>query len=275
MQVSERPAYTFYLAACALVLCAIAARADEPRAVPLADASQAERLLYRQATLREALREMLGIPTKLCELAPESRGEFERDGIVVEKWIFTAEPGSRVPCNLYRPKHRTGRMPVIVFTYGHGASKSAWNYNYAAQVYARLGLACLAIDPIGEEERNLTGRMGSRAHDPQPVHERAERAGRLMMGKLVFDTMRAIDFLRTREDIDQERIGVAGYSLGGAKASWMAALEPRLKLAIVCGWAYHDVTLNTKFCTRVPNQRMRRLCEWPEFPCCRPRTARC
>jgi len=45
----------------------------------------------------------------------------------------------------------------------------------------------------------------------------------------------------------------------------MAALEPRIKLAIVAGWAYHDVTLNTKFCTRIPNQHMRRLCTWPEF----------
>ncbi|MDP6749872.1 MAG: hypothetical protein QGH37_23160 [Candidatus Poribacteria bacterium] len=36
------------------------------------------------------------------------------------------------------------------------------------------------------------------------------------MGKLVFDTMRGIDFLLQRDDIDPERIGVAGNSLGGA-----------------------------------------------------------
>ena len=47
------------------------------------------------------------------------------------------------------------------------------------------------------------------------------------MGKLVFDTMRGVDFLMERDDIDHRRIGVAGYSLGGAKAAWMAALDPR------------------------------------------------
>ena len=156
-------------------------------------------------------------------------------------------------------------MPAIVFTFGHGGSKSQWQYNYAGQLYAGLGLAALAVDPIGEEERHIEGRLGTRAHDPKPVHERADRAGRLIMGKLVFDVMRGIDFLMERDDIDHERIGVAGNSLGGAKASWMAALEPRIKMAIISGWAFDDITLRSKYCTKVPNQRMREICTWPQY----------
>ncbi|MCA9017372.1 MAG: acetylxylan esterase, partial [Planctomycetaceae bacterium] len=106
---------------------------------------------------------------------------------------------------------------------------------------------------------------GTRAHDPKAVHERAWNAGRPIMGKLVFDTMRGIDFLSERDDVDPAKIGVAGNSLGGAVASWTAALEPRLKLAIVSGWAYHNVTLRSKYCTKVPNQAMREICTWPEF----------
>jgi len=52
-----------------------------------------------------------------------------------------------------------------------------------------------------------------------------------MLGKLLFDTIRGIDFLLTRPDIDPERIGVAGNSLGGTKAQFMAALDTRLRLA--------------------------------------------
>jgi dienelactone hydrolase len=218
-----------------------------------------------QSATRAQLRSMLGIPTERVALDPESRGSSEHDGIVVEKWIFTSERGSRVPAVLFRPKQPGGAMPAIVFTYGHGSSKSSWSYNYAAQLYAKLGVACLAIDPLGEEERHLKGRTGTRAHDPQPVHDRAQKAGRLIMGKLVFDTMRALDFLETRSDINRAKLGVAGYSLGGAKAGWMAALDPRLKLAIVAGWAYDDVNIETKFCTRVPNERMRAICTWSDF----------
>jgi hypothetical protein len=86
------------------------------------------------------------------------------------------------------------------------------------------------------------------------------------MGKLVFDTMRGIDFLLTRADIDPDRVGVAGNSLGGAKATWMLALEAQLKLGLVSGWGYGDhLMTHGKFCTRIPNQRLRAVCDWVEF----------
>jgi len=208
---------------------------------------------------------MLGIPDERVLLEQESRGSFEVDGIVVEKWVFTSEPGSRIPAVLYRPKDRQSQMPAVVLTFGHGGSKSHLSYNYIGQLYARIGVACLAMDPIGEEERHCRGRMGTRAHDPARVHHAAWNAGRPIMGKLVFDTMRGIDFLLARHDIDPKRIGVAGNSLGGAKAGWTAALDTRLRFAIVSGWAFDDVTLNSKYCTRVPNEHMREMITWSQY----------
>ena len=216
--------------------------------------------------LRTKLISLLGIPTERCDLSPEPRGQFDRDGVVVEKWIWTSEPSSRVPAVLYRPTNVTGRIPAIVITCGHGGSKSQWSLTYIGQLYARFGVACLVLDPIGEEERHINGGLGTRAHDPEPVHLCADDAGRLIMGKLVFDTMRGIDYLLTRSDIDPERIGVAGNSLGGAKATWMLALDPRLKLGLVSGWGYSDhLTIHGKFCTRIPNIRLREICDWPIF----------
>lgn len=217
-------------------------------------------------SLRQKLHTLLGIPTTRCDLAPESRGQLEHDGIIIEKWIWTSEPGSRVPALLYRPKNPRPQMPAIVITCGHGGSKSQWQYVYVPLIYAHLGLACLVLDPIGEEERHITGNMGTRAHDPESVHNCADHAHRLIMGKLVFDTMRGIDLLLTRKDIDPNRIGVAGNSLGGAKATWMLALDTRLRLGLVSGWGYGDhLTIHGKFCTRIPNQRMRELCNWNDF----------
>ena len=230
--------------------------------------SAAEKQAYseKQERLRVRVRAMLGIPETGGALEPEARGRFERDGVVVEKWIFTSEPGSRVPCVLYRPTKLAGRMPAVVLTFGHGASKSHWEYQYAGQLYARLGVAVLALDPAGEEERNKEGRRGTRAHDNREADRRAAQAGRLMLGKLLFDTMRGIDLLLTRDDVDPERIGVGGNSLGGTKAQFMAALDTRLRLVLVSGWKYGDYNLVTgKRCTRVPSQQLRELCDWPEF----------
>jgi len=57
-----------------------------------------------QQQLRRKLWDMLGIPCNRVPLDAESRGQFEHDGLVIEKWVFVSEPGSRVPAVLYRPK---------------------------------------------------------------------------------------------------------------------------------------------------------------------------
>jgi hypothetical protein len=214
---------------------------------------------------QSTLGRMLGLPDRKVPLQPERRGRIEQDGVVIEKWIYTSEPGSRVPAVLYRPAKINEAVPGVALTFGHGGSKSHPCYQYIGQLYAKLGIACLAADPIGEEERHVDGQLGTRAHDPHDVHHRAWESGRPIMGKLVWDTMRGVDFLLSREDIDPRRIGVAGNSLGGAKASWMAALDPRLSFAIVSGWAFDDVTLRSKYCTRVPNEQMRMRLAWDEY----------
>ncbi len=66
----------------------------------------------RQADSRAKLRNILGIPEDRVSLAAEKRGQLEWDGIVIEKWVFTSEPGSRIPAVLYRPKNPPGKMPA-------------------------------------------------------------------------------------------------------------------------------------------------------------------
>ncbi len=215
---------------------------------------------------RAAIRKEFGIPNERVPLDAEKREEFEHDGIVIEKWIITTEERCLAPALLYRPKEAKGKMPAIVMTFGHGDSKSSWYCQYAAQVYAKLGIACLAIDPIGSEERHPGGvrAIGARGHDkPASLGYRAKAARRLVMGKLVFDFMRGIDFLQERQDIDPDRIGVAGNSLGGAEAAWLSVLEPRVKVALVSGWGYSDNLLYSgKECTRLPNYWLAARMSW-------------
>lgn len=219
------------------------------------------------ANLRTTLNRLLGIPDTRCDLVPEKRGEIDLDHVVVEKWLFNAEPGSRIPLNLYRPRQMTERIPAIVMTCGHGGSKSVPVLNYIARTYAMSGIACLLADPFGEEERHHEGGMGTRAHDAQSVAYRCELAGRPVMGKFVFDAMRSLDFLESLNWVNHDRLGVAGNSLGGAIAGWLYALEPRLRAVIVSGWTFSDYLCfqHGKHCTRVPNLKLRAVCDWDEF----------
>ncbi len=215
----------------------------------------------QQDNLRREIWNMLGVPKKRVDLAAEHRGNLSHDDLIIEKWLFTAEEGSKVPCLLYRPDGAQKPMPAVVITNGHGGSKNSLYASYTAQLYAKMGLACLLYDTIGEEERHISGEKGTRAHDDRCADQAAAESGRLMMGKMAFDTVRALDFLQARTDIDKTRLGVVGNSLGGAVAGWMTMLEDRLHVAIVSGFILGEYSrVRGKACTNVPSIKLAPIC---------------
>src|SRR5699024_5532546 len=54
--------------------------------------------------------------------------------------------------------------------------------------------------------------------------------------KSIFDDIRCVDLLQARRDVDPDRIGVIGHSLGGHSAMFVGAFDPRLKVIVSsCG----------------------------------------
>jgi len=99
-------------------------------------------------------------------------------------------------------------------------------------VCAQKGLVTLAIDSwcFGERKHEKNG------------HEGEENAFKLMLwkgqvlyGMMMFDEFRAMDYLASRPEVDNQRLGALGMSMGSTKAWWLAALDPRVKLCMdVC-----------------------------------------
>ncbi|CAG4989858.1 hypothetical protein DYBT9275_00396 [Dyadobacter sp. CECT 9275] len=59
--------------------------------------------------------------------------------------------------------------------------------------------------------------------------------------KGIFNHMRCVDILASRKEVDPDRIGVIGHSLGGHNAMFVAAFDPRLKVVVTsCGWTLFD-----------------------------------
>ena len=72
-------------------------------------------------SLHQTLADLLALPATGGALDTEQRGTLNLGGgVVVEKWLYTAEPCSRIPANLYRPASVPARIPAIVMTCGHG-----------------------------------------------------------------------------------------------------------------------------------------------------------
>jgi hypothetical protein len=91
----------------------------------------------------------------------------------------------------------------------------------------RAGYAVLAIDHWAFGGRNHTSESDT--------FKLMLWEGRVMWGMMVYDTIRAIDYLATRGDVDVSRVATLGMSMGSTMAYWAAALDERVKVCVdVC-----------------------------------------
>lgn len=61
-------------------------------------------------------------------------------------------------------------------------------------------------------------------------------AGFTWPGVMFWDDIRTVDYLRSRSDVDKERIGCVGLSVGGLRSCHLLALDDRVKAGVVVGW---------------------------------------
>jgi dienelactone hydrolase len=61
-------------------------------------------------------------------------------------------------------------------------------------------------------------------------------AGITWPGVLLWDDLRTVDYLASRPEVDAQRLGCIGLSLGGYRSFLLAALDPRIKVAVDAGW---------------------------------------
>ena len=61
-------------------------------------------------------------------------------------------------------------------------------------------------------------------------------AGFTWPGVMFWDDVRTVDYLLTRPDVDPHRVGCVGLSVGGLRSCHLAALDERIRAAVVVGW---------------------------------------
>lgn len=123
--------------------------------------------------------------------------------------------GSRLVGNLRRPPGAT-RSPLVLLLPGLDSAKEEF-FHWECVFLAR-GMATFSLDGPGQGE---TGFLMPIRHD----YEVAVSA--------------ALDALATRPDLDLDRVGAAGVSLGGYYAPRAAAFEPRLRAVAAIGGPYN------------------------------------
>src|ERR1043165_6934613 len=183
--------------------------------------------LNRREGLRREILTVLGIddlvPAKWY-LALQSKGTLQREGYRIEKITFESYPGLAISALLYLPEGVAGRVPGIVSISGHTATSKAADYVQQRNVNLALrGCVVLCYDYYGYGDR----KTGDKPCYPVRVNGHGlgtfSFSRRTATALEVLDAIRALDVLRARPEVDQERIGFTGESGGANTTYWVAA----------------------------------------------------
>jgi cephalosporin-C deacetylase-like acetyl esterase len=191
----------------------------------------------RQHLLREFFEQQLGGFPERTPLNAQVVGKLPGDGYTIEKIIFESRPHHHVTANLYLPDG-PGPHPGVIVSSGHSrtAKTAAYNQRFGISL-AKHGMAALCYDPIGQGERSQILTTDGKPQFSGTTTEHflvgvgSILVGRNTAGYRVWDGMRAIDYLTSRDDIDPKRIGMTGCSGGGTLTSYVMALDERVACA--------------------------------------------
>jgi dienelactone hydrolase len=139
----------------------------------------------------------------------------------------------RVPLLLVRSAKTAGRLPAVIALHGTGGNKS--QLRGLLVEFARRGLIGVAIDARYHGERS-GGARGAQAYVAAVTRAWKTPPGHPQEHPFYFDTCwdlwRTLDYLQARPDVDGDRLGMIGFSMGGIE-TWLAgAVDDRVKVAI-------------------------------------------
>ena len=193
----------------------------------------------RQEEIRATLNRIVGPFPERTPLNARVTGAVRKEGYRFEKVVFESVPNFFVTGVLFVPEGVKDGAPAILYLSGHSASGFR-NVPYMTVILnlVRKGFVVFAMDPVGQGERHQywdPQQRASRIGEPTLEHSypgaQCFIAGSSLARYMIWDGMRAIDYLVSRPEVDPSRLGVTGRSGGGTQAAYLGVMDPRIKAA--------------------------------------------
>ncbi|MHB9108925.1 MAG: alpha/beta hydrolase family protein [Armatimonadota bacterium] len=178
-----------------------------------------------------------------CELAVQTRGEFSGQGYRASSQAWQILPDCWASGQLYLPDPLpTGKLPGVLYVCGHHLI-GIHGYQDHAMTWARRGYACLVVDTVEQHDSrgDHHGLWSGRRPDWISL-------GYTAAGGELWNSMRALDVLAMRPEVDADRLGTTGISGGGGASFFLAMADPRIKaLASVAGISTPAYAIRDRF----------------------------
>jgi dienelactone hydrolase len=235
---------------------------DQRRAAFEAVLSEADLQALRTRLRAKVLDLIGGLPETKTPLNPRVTGTIPMDGYRIEKVVFESLPGLHVTALLYVPDGPAGvKRPAVLVACGHAPDgKSFRNYQEISGQLAKRGYVVLSWDPIGQGERSQfwdaaagRSRYNLVCGEHAVLGNLACLAGSSLVRYMVWDGIRAVDYLLTRPEVDPARLAVTGTSGGGFQSLYLGALDERI-----------GVVAPSCFVTSLPMRMANRIFEDPD-----------
>ncbi|HSB91794.1 MAG TPA: dienelactone hydrolase family protein [Flavitalea sp.] len=190
----------------------------------------------QKALQRKELYGLLGkLPDSKRSINVQLVSKEETDEMIIEQLLLDLNGLELVPAYFVKPKNRAGKFPVVLFNHSHFGQYNVGKNEFIAgrkeiqaPAYAlaltREGYAGLCIDSWA------FGKRASRSEED--IFKDMLWKGQVMWGMMVFDNLRALDYLETRDDVDMKRVATMGMSMGSTMSWWLAALDERIKVCV-------------------------------------------
>lgn len=195
-----------------------------------------KRMFVNDESRRAELYSLLGkLPPRNYKVSAKLVSTEDRGSYTLEKLVLDLNGREAAPAYFAKPKNASGKLPTVLFNHSHGGG-----YTIGKEEFIN-GREYLGKPPYAEF---LTAQgynalcfdawiFGERSGRPElDVFKEMLWQGRVLWGEMVYDAIKAVDYLVTRPDVDIKRIGTVGMSMGSSTAQWLGALDTRVKVVV-------------------------------------------
>lgn len=210
---------------------------------------------HQQARRQELWRLLGDLPAPQTPTAKLIRTE-QRDGYKLEYLVLDLNGIQPVPALMLIPDNIRKPAPAMQYIHWHGGCFDKGKEELLdgrhvlkpyAPVYAEKGIVALAIDSWCFGERRPYENIKDGPKGEADTFKEMLWHGRVLWGMMMFDEWQALNYLCGRPEVDPNRVGAFGISMGSTKAWWLAALDERIRCCIdLCCLTDYEALLAAK-----------------------------